>query len=85
MSMGSIPNKTEEKKTEEKKKKTASAVKALSEKTGLGKYGEGLLFACMIVLFISVCGIIFMFTKALQHCALREIPQSDPEPDPGGH
>ena len=72
MGMGSVPNKTEEKKTEEKKadtkkKKTASAVKALSEKTGLGKYGEGLLFACMIALFISVCGIIFMFTKAFFH------------------
>ena len=85
MSMGSVPNRTddrrpeeltaEEKNTQNKKVKgkrnkeesKKASVKVYAEKTGLGKYGEGLLFACMIALFISVCGIIFMFTKAFFH------------------
>ena len=85
MSMGSVPNRTDDRRPEEltaeknntqnkkakgKRNREASkeaAVKVYAEKTGLGKYGEGLLFACMIALFISVCGIIFMFTKAFFH------------------
>ena len=97
MSMGSVPNRAEDKKTgdkntadkkpadkkvsdkrasdkktadkrsDDKKKKAVAAARALSEKTGLGKHGEGLLFACMIALFVSMCGIIFMFTKAFFH------------------
>ena len=59
MSMGSVS-----KKTEEKKKDTAAAV---AEKIGPGKGGDGLLFACMIALFVSICGIVFMFTKAFFH------------------
>lgn len=85
MSMGSVPNRTDDRRPEEltaeknntqnkkakgKRNREASkeaAVKVYAEKTGLGKFGEGLLFACMIALFISVCGIIFMFTKAFFH------------------
>ena len=52
------------KKPVEKKKKMA--VKP-AEKWGPGKSGERLLFACMIALFASVCGIIFLFTKAFFH------------------
>ena len=52
------------KKPVEKKKKMA--VKP-AEKWGPGKAGERLLFACMIALFASVCGIIFLFTKAFFH------------------
>ena len=123
MSMGSVPNRAEDKKTgdkntadkkpadkkvsdkrasdkktadkrsDDKKKKAVAAARALSEKTGLGKHGEGLLFACMIALFVSMCGIIFMFTKAFFHSdsafyvhgTLCEVPQSDPDPDPGCH
>ena len=52
------------KKPVEKKKKMA--VKP-AEKWGPGKSGERLLLACMIALFASVCGIIFLFTKAFFH------------------
>lgn len=52
------------KKPVEKNKKTI--VKA-SEKWGPGRSGERILFVCMIALFASVCGIIFLFTKAFFH------------------
>ena len=52
------------KKPVEKKKKMT--VKP-AEKWGPGKSGERLLLACMIALFASVCGIIFLFTKAFFH------------------
>ena len=52
------------KKPVEKKKKTA--VKP-AEKWGPGRSGERLLLAGMIALFVSVCGIIFLFTKAFFH------------------
>ncbi len=53
------------KKAEDKSKKSASI--GLNTGAGPGKAGESLLFACMIALFVSVCGIIFMFTKAFFH------------------
>ena len=59
MSMESVT-----KKPVEKKKKTA--VKP-AEKWGTGRSGERLLLAGMIALFVSVCGIIFLFTKAFFH------------------
>ena len=59
MSMESVS-----KKPVEKKKK--AAVKPV-EKWGPGRSGERLLLACMIALFVSVCGIIFLFTKAFFH------------------
>ena len=52
------------KKPQEKKKK--AAVKYV-EKTGPGRFGNNLLFACMIALFVSMCGIVFLFTKAFFH------------------
>ena len=52
------------KKSIDKKKKTA--VKTVG-KTGPGIFGERLLSVCMIGLFASVCGIIFLFTKAFFH------------------
>ena len=52
------------KKPQEKKKK--AAVKYV-EKTGPGWFGNNLLFACMIALFVSMCGIVFLFTKAFFH------------------
>ena len=59
MSMESVS-----KKPVEKRKK--AAVKPV-EKWGPGRSGERLLLACMIALFVSVCGIIFLFTKAFFH------------------
>ena len=46
--------------------KTKAAVPAV-ERKGPGRFGENLLFMCMIVLFVSVCGIVFLFTKAFFH------------------
>ena len=51
------------KKPVEKKK---TAVKT-AEKWGPGRSGERFLFVCMLALFASVCGIIFLFTKAFFH------------------
>ena len=59
MSMESVSKKPVEK----KKKAAAKPV----EKWGPGRSGERLLLACMIALFVSVCGIIFLFTKAFFH------------------
>lgn len=53
------------KKAEDKSRKSAAVRQSTG--AGPGKAGESLLFACMIALFISVCGIIFMFTKAFFH------------------
>lgn len=58
MSMGSVSKKATEKTEKKSIQKTAD---------GLGRFGSGLLFACMIALFMSMCGIVFMFTKAFFH------------------
>lgn len=61
MSMGSSAKKTE-KKTDKMTEKTAHR-----ERTGLGNPGGILMLAGMVALFVSVCGIIFLFTKAFFH------------------
>ncbi len=55
--MESVSKKAEKKKT----------VVRTAGNTGAGPFGEKLLFACMIALFVSMCGIIFMFTRAFFH------------------
>ena len=64
MSKGSESKKAVPKK---KTKAAAAPAAALPEKTGLGRSGENLLTLCMIALFASVCGIVFLFTKAFFH------------------
>lgn len=61
MSMGSKEKKAE-------KNKTAAQVKtkALSG-YGLGKSGTMILLVSMLALFVSMCGIVFLFTKAFFH------------------
>ena len=51
-------------KTAKPDQKTAS--KALAA-TGLGRTGNTILLACMMILFVSMCGIVFKFTKAFFH------------------
>lgn len=48
-------------KTAKPAQKTTS--KALAA-TGLGRTGNTILLACMMLLFVSMCGIVFKFTKA---------------------
>ena len=60
MSMGST-SKTTANKEKTEVKKTRRPV------YGPGKFGERLLFIFLIVLFASICGIIFAFTKAFFH------------------
>ena len=48
-------------KTAKPAQKTTS--KALAA-TGLGRTGNTILLACMMILFVSMCGIVFKFTKA---------------------
>ena len=69
MSKGSAAGKATETKgkKEIKEKKKTSAKAAAAVKDGLGKPGIGILAAAMAALFISVCGIILMFTKAFFH------------------
>ena len=64
MSKGSESKKAVPKK---KTKAAAAPAAALPEKTGLGRSGENLLTLCMIALFASACGIVFLFTKAFFH------------------
>ena len=69
MSMGSAAGKATEikGKKETKEKKITAAKSARIEQDGLGKAGTGVLAAAMAALFASVCGIIFLFTKAFFH------------------
>lgn len=49
------------------KNEKAEVKKVRTPVFGPGKFGERLLFVCMIALFASICGIIFAFTKAFFH------------------
>ena len=59
MSKGSGAKKAEVKKT--------TVNRAHIEQNGVGRSGGVFLFVCMAALFVSVCGIIFLFTKAFFH------------------
>ena len=53
--------------SKESAKKKPVEKKKTAEKWGPGRSGERFLFVCMLALFASVCGIIFLFTKAFFH------------------
>ena len=63
--MGSSAKKTEKMAEKKIEKKTEKTVRR--ERTGLGNPGGFLMLAGMAALFGSVCGIIFLFTKAFFH------------------
>ena len=70
MSIGSTAAKAQETSRKEKESKGAAgrpAKKTRRARIGLGNRGLVLLLICMAALFASVCGIVFLFTKAFFH------------------